>query len=56
MNKEEVLLQRIEELRSVMTDLVNEKGYTNDETVEVSQQLDYFINCYNTLQHPKKDN
>ncbi|WP_246941602.1 aspartyl-phosphate phosphatase Spo0E family protein [Bacillus pinisoli] len=43
MNKEK-LIQEIEKKRAEMTQLGVEKGLTNDETIQSSQQLDQLLN------------
>lgn len=50
---EKVMLHKIEELRSQLVTLVAEKGYTNRETVNVSQQLDQLLNEYNYLRQKR---
>lgn len=56
MNEEKILLNEIEILRVQLTELVNKKGYTHNDTVEISQQLDFLINRYNNMIHLEKDN
>jgi len=46
-NKENPILNKIEELRSKLVQVVSDKGYTNEETIKVSQQLDQLLNVYN---------
>ena len=41
------ILNKIEELRSKLVQVVSDKGYTNEETIKVSQQLDQLLNIYN---------
>jgi|GEM_PF-5678947 len=48
MNCNNTLLNRIEELRKKLVQVVSDKGYTNEETVKVSQQLDQLLNVYNS--------
>lgn len=54
MNEEEVLT-KIEQLRSELSTLVKEKGYTHNGTIQISQQLDYYLNYYNELQQIQKE-
>jgi len=39
-------LQEIENLRHLLVKSANDKGFTNDETIHVSQRLDYLLNRY----------
>jgi len=41
------ILNKIEELRKRLVQVVSDKGYTNEEAVRVSQQLDHLLNIYN---------
>ncbi|WP_309245720.1 aspartyl-phosphate phosphatase Spo0E family protein [Virgibacillus pantothenticus] len=42
------LLKRIEYLRQRMTEVALEKGFTNLEAIELSQELDQLLNLYET--------
>ncbi|WMJ82040.1 aspartyl-phosphate phosphatase Spo0E family protein [Clostridium sp. MB40-C1] len=55
MSKEELLLKKIEEVRSLMNQLVSEKSELIDpELVKLSQRLDILLNEYNSF--IRKDN
>jgi len=47
MERNKPILNKIEELRKKLVQVVTDKGYTNEETVKVSQQLDQLLNIYN---------
>ncbi|GAQ18758.1 spo0E like sporulation regulatory protein [Oceanobacillus picturae] len=47
------LLKRIEFLRKKMTEVALEKGFTNLESVAISQELDRLLNLYDNM---KKQN
>ncbi|MCY6958307.1 aspartyl-phosphate phosphatase Spo0E family protein [Clostridium brassicae] len=50
MSKEELLLKKIEEVRSLMHQLVSEKSALVDpELVKLSQKLDILLNEYNSF-------
>ncbi|AUJ26852.1 MULTISPECIES: aspartyl-phosphate phosphatase Spo0E family protein [Virgibacillus] len=46
MNTTDELLKRIEYLRYRMTEVALEKGFTNLEAIELSQELDKLLNKY----------
>lgn len=46
-------LKEIELLRNKLTKTINNKGYSDKQTIEVSQQLDETLNYYNYLQQDK---
>ncbi|GAA0446807.1 MAG: Spo0E family sporulation regulatory protein-aspartic acid phosphatase [Bacillota bacterium] len=46
------LLKRIEFLRNKMTEVALEKGFTNLESVALSQELDRLLNLYESMKHP----
>ncbi|OZU90486.1 Spo0E family sporulation regulatory protein-aspartic acid phosphatase [Virgibacillus indicus] len=43
------LLQRIEFLRNKMTQVALKKGFTDSESVEISQELDRLLNLYENM-------
>lgn len=45
----EKLLKRIEYLRNEMTTIALEKGFTNPESVTISQELDQLLNHYDKI-------
>lgn len=54
MSKNEETSKKIEELRSLMYQLINEKeALTDTELVDVSQQLDKLLNEYDSLINEK---
>ncbi|EQB36589.1 MULTISPECIES: aspartyl-phosphate phosphatase Spo0E family protein [Virgibacillus] len=54
MNKTDHLLKRIEFLRNKMTEVALEKGFTNFESVAISQELDRLLNLYESIKHLEK--
>lgn len=54
----EDLLKEIEVLRDKMVKTTLEKGFTCEESIMISQELDHLINCYHKThikkQHDKK--
>ncbi|PAV28785.1 Spo0E family sporulation regulatory protein-aspartic acid phosphatase [Virgibacillus profundi] len=42
----EKLLKQIEFLRTEMTKVALEKGFTNVESISISQELDHLLNLY----------
>lgn len=46
MNTTEHILNRIEFLRKKMTDVAMNKGFTDIESVHISQELDLLLNLY----------
>lgn len=44
------LLEKIEYLREEMSKIALEKGFTDDEAVRISQELDYVLNAYNEIE------
>ncbi len=49
----EATLKEIELLRNKLTQTINNKGYSDKKTIEISQQLDKTLNYYNYLQQDK---
>ncbi len=49
MNYEKITLQKIEDLRNKLAKCAYNKGFTNTETVQVSQQLDNLLNAYSDI-------
>lgn len=49
MKKSELLLKEIENLRKHLIRLVKEKGYTHEDTIKISQQLDVALNKYDNM-------
>ncbi|MEC5426040.1 aspartyl-phosphate phosphatase Spo0E family protein [Virgibacillus sp. C22-A2] len=49
MSAPENLLKRIEFLRNKMTVVALEKGFTNLESVAISQELDRLLNLYESI-------
>lgn len=47
---EQSALKEIEQLRSQLIKSVHTKGYTNSETIQLSQKLDNVLNHYNHIQ------
>ncbi|MFD2762000.1 Spo0E family sporulation regulatory protein-aspartic acid phosphatase [Lentibacillus juripiscarius] len=45
----EKLLKRIECLRNEMTAVAMEKGFTSDESIMLSQELDKLLNFYESM-------
>lgn len=43
------LLIRIEFLRKKMTEIAQEKGFTNVESIAISQELDQLLNIYEKM-------
>lgn len=43
------LLKKIESLRKRMTEVALEKGFTNLESITISQELDQLLNLYDNL-------
>lgn len=56
MCSEKVTLKKIEDLRHQLALKVQTKGYTNNETVAVSQELDGLLNLYNKILEKKSEN
>ncbi|WP_010649608.1 aspartyl-phosphate phosphatase Spo0E family protein [Oceanobacillus massiliensis] len=46
MTTTENILRRIEFLRKKMTDVAMSKGFTNTESIHISQELDLLLNLY----------
>lgn len=44
-----ILLSRIEVLRNKMTEVAWDKGFTSEESLHVSQELDELLNVYHCL-------
>lgn len=47
--KRQILLMQIELLRNKMTEIACDKGFTSEESIIVSQELDRLLNIYNNL-------
>ncbi|MBO8155466.1 MAG: aspartyl-phosphate phosphatase Spo0E family protein [Bacillaceae bacterium] len=43
------LLERIEYLRKYLIEVASQNGYTSDESIQVSQELDKLLNVYQKL-------
>lgn len=50
MNTKNNLLERIEFLRNEMTKVAFKKGFTSQESVIISQELDRLLNLYDNVQ------
>lgn len=48
------LLKRIEFLRNKMTEVALKKGFTNVESVAISQELDQLLNYYDNVKSSVK--
>ncbi|WP_077325869.1 aspartyl-phosphate phosphatase Spo0E family protein [Virgibacillus siamensis] len=46
------LLNNIELLRKKMTDVALQEGFSSNESVEISQELDKLLNRYNEIKQP----
>lgn len=51
-SRAEKMLEEIKVKREIMIDCANKKGFTNDETIRVSQELDELINEYQRIFRP----
>ncbi|WP_067730080.1 aspartyl-phosphate phosphatase Spo0E family protein [Oceanobacillus damuensis] len=51
MNTIEDILNRIEFLRKKMTEVAMDKGFTNIESVHISQELDLLLNLYEDVKN-----
>lgn len=49
MNKSDKLLDRIEFLRNKMTEVAFKKGFTSQESIIISQELDQLLNQYGSV-------
>lgn len=47
--KGQILLMKIELLRDEMSETAFNKGFTSEESINVSQKLDKLLNIYNNL-------
>lgn len=54
MKCEKATLKKIEDLRYQLAKTVDAKGYTNTDTIAISQKLDGLLNAYNNLKTKKK--
>jgi stage 0 sporulation regulatory protein len=50
----ENILNRIEFLRNKMTEVAMNKGFTNSESVHISQELDKLLNLYDEVKSKQK--
>lgn len=50
---EQTILKEIEVLRRRLVQIVDNKGYTDSQTIQISQELDYVLNDYDYLQEVK---
>ncbi len=50
----ENILNRIEFLRNKMTEVAMNKGFTNSESVHISQELDRLLNLYDEVKSKKR--
>lgn len=48
----EKMLEEIKAKREIMIDCANKHGFTNEETIRISQELDELINEYQRAFHP----
>lgn len=48
------LLLRIESQRNKMTEVALDKGFTNEESIAISQELDQLLNVYEKLKEDGK--
>ncbi|WP_339227535.1 aspartyl-phosphate phosphatase Spo0E family protein [Oceanobacillus sp. FSL K6-2867] len=53
MKSTENILSRIEFLRKKMTDVALRKGFTDNESIYISQELDRLLNLYEKVKHEK---
>ncbi|MBP2077934.1 aspartyl-phosphate phosphatase Spo0E family protein [Oceanobacillus polygoni] len=53
MESTENILSRIEFLRKKMTDVALQKGFTDNESVYISQELDRLLNLYEKVKQEK---
>jgi len=49
MLNKQTTLKQIENLRHRLAETAYDKGFTNSETIEVSQQLDHLLNRYSNI-------
>ncbi|MGM8366250.1 Spo0E family sporulation regulatory protein-aspartic acid phosphatase [Virgibacillus sp. W0181] len=49
MDTNDRLIKQIETLRNHMTEIAFTKGFTSDESIEVSQKLDNLLNQYDRM-------
>ncbi|WP_068672539.1 aspartyl-phosphate phosphatase Spo0E family protein [Oceanobacillus sp. Castelsardo] len=49
MNSTENVLSQIEHLRKKMTKIAMNKGFTDIESISLSQELDHLLNVYDNL-------
>jgi len=54
MDDEKATLKKIETLRHKLVKFAHCKGLTNEETVEISQQLDHCLNDYSKIKRHEK--
>lgn len=48
---QDITLRQIENVRQRLWELADEKGFTHNETVTVSQTLDSLLNQYNRIRY-----
>ncbi|MGM8211917.1 Spo0E family sporulation regulatory protein-aspartic acid phosphatase [Virgibacillus sp. W0430] len=49
MGSNDLILKQIEILRNQMTEIAFTKGFTSEESIEVSQRLDQLLNLYSRM-------
>lgn len=55
MNTKKNILLRIENLREEMATVALDKGFTNTESIHISQELDRLLNLYEKIRDDQKD-
>ncbi|MDC3412747.1 aspartyl-phosphate phosphatase Spo0E family protein [Aquibacillus sp. 3ASR75-11] len=51
----EQLLERIEHLRNKMTEVALKKGFTSEDSIKISQELDRLLNVYESYKNNNKN-
>lgn len=54
MSSEKVSLQEIENMRNRLAETAYDKGFTNSETVAISQRLDSLLNVYSNIKRHRR--
>ncbi|WP_110943523.1 aspartyl-phosphate phosphatase Spo0E family protein [Virgibacillus senegalensis] len=54
MENSQVLLEKIEYLRNKMAKVALRKGFTSNESISLSQELDHLLNTYEKTKHYQK--
>jgi len=52
---EQAMLRKVEQLRNKLNQVITDKGYTDRETIELSQALDKSLNEYYYLKQFKRN-